>query len=90
MFILQVIGGSAAKKYGGKNILTLAVFLWSLSTFITPFFAHSIYALIALRVILGVGEGLGELSFRFKNQFFLLFYSFEIILHQDTAVEKSH
>ena len=57
---LQVIGGSAAKKYGGKNILTLAVFMWSLSTFITPFFASSIYALIMLRVMLGIGEGLGK------------------------------
>ena len=56
----KVIGGSAAKKYGGKNILALAVFMWSLSTFITPFFATSIYALILLRVILGIGEGIGE------------------------------
>ncbi|CAH1772740.1 unnamed protein product [Owenia fusiformis] len=55
----QVIGGSHAQKYGGKSILALAVFMWSLSTFITPLFAHSIYALIFLRVILGVGEGLG-------------------------------
>jgi len=55
----MVIGGSAAKKYGGKNVLTLAVFMWSLSTFITPFFASSIYALMGLRVILGIGEGLG-------------------------------
>ncbi|KAK2168532.1 hypothetical protein LSH36_16g08005 [Paralvinella palmiformis] len=55
----MVLGGSAAKKYGGKNILTLAVFMWSVSTFITPFFARSIYALIFLRVLLGIGEGLG-------------------------------
>ncbi|XP_074643413.1 sialin-like [Tubulanus polymorphus] len=55
----MVIGGRAAEKYGGKRILTLAVFLWSLSTFITPFFANSIYSLIFLRVLLGIGEGLG-------------------------------
>ena len=55
-----MIGGSGAKKYGGKNILTLAVTLWTLSTFITPVFASSIYALIALRVLLGIGEGLGK------------------------------
>lgn len=55
----MVIGGSAAKRYGGKNMLTLAVFMWSISTFITPLFAHSMYALIFLRVLLGIGEGLG-------------------------------
>ncbi|KAL5016212.1 hypothetical protein ScPMuIL_005801 [Solemya velum] len=55
----QVIGGSGAKRYGGKMILTLAVLLWSASTFFVPFFAHSIYALVASRVVLGLGEGLG-------------------------------
>jgi len=34
--------------------------MWSLSTFITPFFAESLTVLIILRVILGIGEGLGE------------------------------
>lgn len=55
----MVIGGSAAKKYGGKLTLSLAVFLWSMSTFITPFFAHSIHGLVCCRVLLGIGEGLG-------------------------------
>uniref|UniRef100_A0A0B7AYF6 Major facilitator superfamily (MFS) profile domain-containing protein n=1 Tax=Arion vulgaris TaxID=1028688 RepID=A0A0B7AYF6_9EUPU len=55
----QVIGGSAAKKYGGKRILSLAVILWSLSTCLVPLFAHSLYTLILSRVILGLGEGLG-------------------------------
>ncbi|XP_046330197.1 sialin-like [Haliotis rubra] len=55
----QVVGGSAAKKYGGKTILVVSVLLWSMSTFMVPFFAHSIYALILSRVILGLGEGLG-------------------------------
>lgn len=55
----QVIGGSGAKKYGGKTILTMAVLLWSFSTFLVPFFAHSINALIMSRVLLGLGEGLG-------------------------------
>ena len=41
-------------------MLTLAVFMWSLSTFITPWFATSLNALIFLRVILGLGEGIGE------------------------------
>ncbi|XP_041356642.1 sialin-like [Gigantopelta aegis] len=55
----QVIGGSAAKKYGGKIIMTVSVLLWSMSTFMVPFFAHSIYALFLSRVALGLGEGLG-------------------------------
>ncbi|KAK3592163.1 hypothetical protein CHS0354_019454 [Potamilus streckersoni] len=55
----QVIGGSAAKKYGGKKILLLSVLLWSMSTFIVPFFAHSIFALTISRMVLGFGEGLG-------------------------------
>jgi len=55
-----VIGATAAKRYSGKVILSLAVFMWSLSTFITPFFAESLTFMIVLRVILGIGEGLGE------------------------------
>jgi len=70
---LQLIGGSAAKRYSGKNILTLAVFMWSLSTFITPCFDGSIYLLVFLRVLLGVGEGLGKyivvFLLRFPNDF---------------------
>ncbi|KAL3867864.1 hypothetical protein ACJMK2_040710 [Sinanodonta woodiana] len=71
----QVIGGSAAKKYGGKKILLLSVLLWSMSTFIVPFFAHSIFALTLSRMVLGFGEGLGKkicahLSWRWA------FYSF--------------
>lgn len=55
----QVIGGSAARKYGGKSVLTMAVILWSLSTMMVPFLADSINALIISRVLLGLGEGLG-------------------------------
>ncbi|XP_064604930.1 uncharacterized protein LOC135470105 [Liolophura sinensis] len=55
----QVIGGSAAKKYGGKAVLTVAVLLWSLSTCLVPVFAHSLNALMISRVFLGLGEGLG-------------------------------
>lgn len=55
----QIVGASATKKYGGKNVLMISVLLWSLSTFLVPFFAHSIYALLISRVILGLGEGLG-------------------------------
>ncbi|XP_067935177.1 sialin-like [Watersipora subatra] len=54
-----ILGASAAKRYGGKFTLLVAVLLWSLSTFITPYFADSLWKLIGLRVLLGIGEGLG-------------------------------
>ena len=60
VFCQQIIGGNAVKRFGGKRMLTLAVFMWSLSTFITPWFATSLNALIFLRVILGLGEGIGK------------------------------
>lgn len=66
VFGLQVIGATAAKRYSGKVILSLAVFMWSLSTFITPFFAESLTIMIFLRVILGIGEGLGEFSYNLE------------------------
>ncbi|KAG8194889.1 hypothetical protein JTE90_029180 [Oedothorax gibbosus] len=55
----QVIGASAASKFGGKKVMTCAVFLWSLSTVITPFIASSLTLLIVCRIILGLGEGIG-------------------------------
>ncbi|CAL8098308.1 unnamed protein product [Calicophoron daubneyi] len=55
----MIIGGSAAKRYGGSRVLVVAVLLWSVSTLITPPFAFSIKALITLRFLLGVGEGIG-------------------------------
>lgn len=59
-FRLKVIGASATRRYGGKNVLMVSVLLWSLSTFLVPLFAHSIYSLVLARVILGLGEGLGN------------------------------
>ena len=41
-------------------MLTSAVFLWSLSTLITPFVASNLSLLLICRVILGLGEGLGQ------------------------------
>lgn len=56
---IKVAGGSAAKNYGGRRVLTLAVLLWSLSSFLTPFFASSWQLMILFRFFLGVGEGIG-------------------------------
>ena len=55
----QVVGGSVAKRYGGKLVLALSVFLWSMSTFLTPLLARWYHALVFSRILLGVGEGLG-------------------------------
>jgi MFS family permease len=40
-------------------VLTLAVLLWSLLTFLTPLFASSVRLLIVSRIALGMAEGLG-------------------------------
>ncbi|VDN96461.1 unnamed protein product [Rodentolepis nana] len=58
-FSSLIVGGSAAKKYGGRLVLTLAVLLWSLSSFLTPYFASSWHLMILFRFLLGVGEGIG-------------------------------
>ena len=65
---MQVIGASAAKRYSGKTILSLAVFMWSLSTLVTPFFGGSLYMLVLLRIILGIGEGLGNVLFQISER----------------------
>ncbi|PAA63220.1 hypothetical protein BOX15_Mlig008054g1 [Macrostomum lignano] len=55
-----LVAGSAARRYGGKLVLTLAVALWSVSTLLTPSCASSSFsALVACRLALGLGEGLG-------------------------------
>jgi MFS family permease len=61
-YALQVIGACAASRFGGKAVLLFAVFLWSVSTSVTPFLATSVPALIFCRVLLGLGEGLGKLT----------------------------
>jgi MFS family permease len=60
--VLQVIGACAASRFGGKAVLLFAVFLWSVSTSVTPLLAKSVPALIFCRVLLGLGEGLGRLT----------------------------
>ncbi|GFS73876.1 ascorbate transporter, chloroplastic [Trichonephila clavipes] len=55
----MIVGASAASKFGGKTVMTFAVFLWSLSTVITPYIASSLSLLIICRILLGLGEGIG-------------------------------
>ncbi|CAK9300999.1 unnamed protein product [Gordionus sp. m RMFG-2023] len=58
-FTSQLAGAGAAPRYGAKRVLGIAVFIWSLSTFITPLVAHSLPYLIAARLLMGFGEGFG-------------------------------
>ncbi|EKX38160.1 hypothetical protein GUITHDRAFT_158528 [Guillardia theta CCMP2712] len=54
----QIAGGWLSDKFGGKNVLSVAVFLWSVATVFTPVFARSgLYNLILIRILMGVGEG---------------------------------
>lgn len=59
-FTSQIIGACAASRFGGKNVLVFAVLLWSVSTVVTPVLATSVPALLFCRVLLGLGEGLGN------------------------------
>ncbi|CAF0769657.1 unnamed protein product [Brachionus calyciflorus] len=58
-FSSQIIGASFAKRFGGKNVLTFAVLIWSLLTFFTPLFAYSYRILMVSRILLGIAEGVG-------------------------------
>lgn len=44
---------------GGRRLLLFVVFMWSLSTALTPLVASSYALLLLARVMLGLGEGLG-------------------------------
>ena len=54
----QILGGLLSNRFGGRTVFLLAVLLWSIFTVVTPIAAYiSFGALIAARVMLGVGEG---------------------------------
>jgi ACS family sodium-dependent inorganic phosphate cotransporter len=54
----QLAGGWMADRFGGYRVLAVGVGLWSLATLVTPpAAASSLMALIAARVVLGMGEG---------------------------------
>lgn len=45
-------------RYGGKNVMACGLALWSLATVLTPWAARqSVLALIAMRILMGVSEG---------------------------------
>jgi sugar phosphate permease len=52
------IGGIAADKYGGKNVLLVGITVWSVATVLTPLAATaSLPALLLCRAVMGLGEG---------------------------------
>jgi ACS family sodium-dependent inorganic phosphate cotransporter len=56
--VTQVLGGSLAARFGGKAVLGFGVLWWSLFTILTPLSALTSFpALIAARILMGVGEG---------------------------------
>jgi len=56
--ITQVPGGVLAGRFGGKHVLAGGVILWSLFTALTPIAAYTGFAaLIATRIVMGMGEG---------------------------------
>ncbi|KAL8089559.1 putative anion transporter 4, chloroplastic [Apium graveolens] len=56
--ISPIAGGTLVDYYGGKIVMAWGVTLWSLATFLTPWAADtSLLALLLVRVLLGVAEG---------------------------------
>jgi MFS transporter, ACS family, solute carrier family 17 (sodium-dependent inorganic phosphate cotransporter), other len=54
----QLIGGWMSDRFGGHRVLAAGVAIWSLATFVTPVAAAASFsALLAARVLLGLGEG---------------------------------
>ena len=60
--LFQIVGSCAGAQFGSKRLLLFVAFMWSLSTFITPFVASSLHLLVLTRVILGLGEGSIQIS----------------------------
>ncbi|KAI3988820.1 hypothetical protein MKX01_016391 [Papaver californicum] len=56
--ISPIVGGALVDDYGGKVVMAWGVAIWSLTTFFTPWAAEtSLWALLAMRVLLGTAEG---------------------------------
>jgi MFS transporter, ACS family, solute carrier family 17 (sodium-dependent inorganic phosphate cotransporter), other len=55
--LFMYVSGALARRYGGRNVLGLAVVAWSVFTLLTPpAAAVSIPLLVAARILMGVGE----------------------------------
>jgi len=52
----MLIGGWLADKFGGGKLVTFGALWWSVFVFLTPF-ASSLTAMITVRILMGIGEG---------------------------------
>ena len=55
--VSQLAGGWVADRYGGKRVLAVGVAVWSIATMLTPAATASLGLLLAVRALLGIGEG---------------------------------
>jgi len=53
----QLLGGWMSDRFGGRRVLAAGVAVWSLATLLTPPASAAFSLLIAMRVLLGLGEG---------------------------------
>jgi len=57
-FCTQLVGGWMSDRFGGRRVLGAGVAIWSLATLLTPQAAAISFPLLfAIRVVLGLGEG---------------------------------
>lgn len=74
--VTPIVGGALVDQYGSKIVLGCGVALWSVSTFLTPWAAESsLFALLALRVLLGMAEGvalpsMNKMILRYESLYF--------------------
>ncbi len=54
---LQIPGGSAAQRYGGRLMLMVSFALWSTASLLTPGSARNTAAIACARVLVGVAQG---------------------------------
>ena len=55
---MQLGGAILCRRYGGKSVLSIGAFLWSLFTILTPLAAsYGYYTLLIVRVFMGLSEG---------------------------------
>ncbi len=53
----QLLGGWMSDRFGGRRVLAAGVAVWSIATLLTPPASVAFSLLIAMRVLLGLGEG---------------------------------
>ncbi|KAK1291779.1 hypothetical protein QJS10_CPB17g02428 [Acorus calamus] len=53
----QLPGGWLAKFFGGRKVLEVGVFIWSLATMLVPLVGGFIPGLVLSRILVGIGEG---------------------------------